>query len=240
MPIQLLASLENTGRAALHAFTPRHWPCENYPLAPKTRTDRLTKSAFQTRRPRDADAGSRCSAGLPARRADLRSASGRVDRLVGPTSGGRQRRMGFRRAPRAVQDRMKKMTERTHFPRAEEACRVDLGGRARCSPSRYRFVARQIRGLSFIAQRGWRHRVPLWRTLSACRVETLLDAWGSSATPSCSNSSNRRPHQPKMTKQTQFRTTSLQSMVYGTHVVYWRPALARARRKSFSLCRPTR
>ena len=50
---------------------------------------------------------------------------------VGPTSGGHQRRMGFRRAPRAVQDRMKKMTERTHFPRAEEACRADLAARGK-------------------------------------------------------------------------------------------------------------
>ena len=60
--------------------------------------------------------------------------------MGGPTSGGRQRRMGFRRAPRAVQDRMKKMTERTHFPRAEEACRADLGGRVQagtacCAPT---------------------------------------------------------------------------------------------------------
>ena len=37
---------------------------------------------------------------------------------------------------------------------------------------RYRFAARQIRGLLL-----------LWRTLSACRVETPLDAWGGSATP---------------------------------------------------------
>ena len=44
----------------------------------------------------------------------------------------------------------------------------------------------------------------------------------------------------EMTKQTQFRTTSLQSMGCGTHVVYSRPALASARRKSLSLCRPTR
>ena len=47
---------------------------------------------------------------------------------------------------------------------------VDLGGRDITSLSRYRFIARQIRGL-----------LPLWRTLSVCRVETPLDAWGSSA-----------------------------------------------------------
>ena len=44
----------------------------------------------------------------------------------------------------------------------------------------------------------------------------------------------------EMTKQTQFRATSLQSMGYGTHVVYWRPALASAPCKALSLCRPTR
>ena len=64
----------------------------------------------------DAEAGSRCGAGLPARWADLRSASGRVDRVVGPASGGHQRRMGFRRAPRAVQDRMKKNDRTNPFP----------------------------------------------------------------------------------------------------------------------------
>ena len=34
-----------------------------------------------------------------------------------------------------------------------QACSVDLGGRDHSSLSCYRFVARQIRGFSFIAQR---------------------------------------------------------------------------------------
>ena len=32
--------------------------------------------------------------------------------------------------------------------------------------------------LSVPWRHSWRHQVPLWRTLSACRVETPLDAWG--------------------------------------------------------------
>ena len=43
----------------------------------------------------------------------------------------------------------------------------DLGGRSFASSSHDRCAARQIRGLFL-----------LWRTLSVCRVETRLDAWG--------------------------------------------------------------
>ena len=69
-----------------------------------------------------------------------------------------------------------------------QACSVDLGGRDHSSLSRYRFVARQIRGFSFIAPTETLDTLAILKGQTA-KTRITLD------------------HEGKNTKQTQFRTT---------------------------------
>ncbi len=75
-----------------------------------------------------------------------------------------------------------------HSGSLPKACSVDLGGRDHSSLSRYRFVARQIRGFSFIAPTETLDTLAILKGQTA-KTRITLD------------------HEGKNTKQTQFRTT---------------------------------
>ena len=112
---------------------------------------------------------------------------------VGPTSSDHQRRMGFPQAPRAVQDRIEKNDRTNPFPEG----RRSLSGGSRRAGSVFPFLL-SVR------------RPPDPRPFLHHPTETL-DALAILKGGDCGDRHDLRPAR-KMTKQTQFRTTSLQSM----------------------------